>query len=93
MLPDYGYFAPRRKIHAEDNTEHCEPPHHAYMLVQEQHRCDGDHYIGHAAYRHSDAQIDLVKNGDPNKKIKGVRKRKPGRQITEKGKKFLESIN
>ena len=26
------------------------------------------------------------------KKIKGVRERKPGRQLTEKGKKFLESI-
>ena len=26
------------------------------------------------------------------KKIKGVRERKPGRQLTEKGKKFLEAI-
>ena len=37
-------------------------------------------------------QADAAGFTEVVKKIKGVRERKPGRQLTEKGKKFLESI-
>lgn len=37
-------------------------------------------------------QADAAGFTEIAKKIKGVRERKPGRQLTEKGKKFLESI-
>lgn len=37
-------------------------------------------------------QADAAGFTEIAKKIKGVRERKPGRQLTEKGKKFLEAI-